>query len=271
MLPAKFDIIYRQSAKPLIKMPLQVRSVGHYIVIPGWKDKVKKKNYLLLYWIVSGSGIFYLNNHPHTIAPGEAFLYLPGDVTRIVCGTSGNWEYRFVTMDGDGLHEIIRQFGLQSGPLASGNCPEYIFDDIKDNLRVGDTRSTYAAGSAAYNLLSMALAGSSKKSTLFDRFKLLVERNFHEKEFNIEYASSELKIHRSTLIKAVRESSGLTPHAYLTRFRLHYCRNLMTNAELSIKEIARRAGFTDQNYFSQVFKKQFGITPSEATKKSDRT
>lgn len=270
MLPAKFDITFRQSARPLIKMPLQVRSAGHHIVTPGWRDKVKKKNYLLLFWTISGSGIFYLNNHPHVVGPGETFIYLPGDVNRIICGTSGTWVYRFVTLDGDGLNEIIRQFGLKSGTLASGNCPEHIFDDITAHLRIGDTRSTYAAGSAAYALISMALSGVSKKSTLFDRFKLLVERNFHEKEFNIEYASSELKIHRSTLIKAVRENSGLTPHAFLTKYRLHYCRSLMASAELSIKEIARRAGFTDQNYFSQVFKRQFGITPSEAAKKADK-
>lgn len=48
--------------------------------------------------------------------------------------------------------------------------------------------------------------------------------------------------------------------------RLNAAKSLLSNSHLSITEIAYSAGFTDSNYFSNVFKANTGISPREYRK-----
>ena len=50
---------------------------------------------------------------------------------------------------------------------------------------------------------------------------------------------------------------------YLTRIRITYAKELLARPEYSIKEICVNAGYGDPNYFSRIFKKYEGVTPSE--------
>jgi len=53
---------------------------------------------------------------------------------------------------------------------------------------------------------------------------------------------------------------------YLTRIRLQKAQMLLNNTELPVTEIAIRAGYDDPNYFSTVFRKDFGMSPNEYRK-----
>lgn len=50
---------------------------------------------------------------------------------------------------------------------------------------------------------------------------------------------------------------------YLTQYRLEISKNLLKQVKYNINEVASLSGFQDAKYFSKVFKKTFGITPSE--------
>ncbi len=58
-----------------------------------------------------------------------------------------------------------------------------------------------------------------------------------------------------------RKELGITPIAYLNRFRVGQARRLLTETTRSIAEIALEVGFTDSSYFSRVFRREVGMTP----------
>ena len=53
---------------------------------------------------------------------------------------------------------------------------------------------------------------------------------------------------------------------YLTELRLTDAASLLRYSELSVTEIAYSVGFCESNYFSNVFKKQYGISPKDYRK-----
>ena len=59
---------------------------------------------------------------------------------------------------------------------------------------------------------------------------------------------------------------GMPPIRYLTMLRLNASKKLLAETDQSIETIAQKCGFTDQFYFSRVFKRQCGVTPSEFRK-----
>ena len=56
---------------------------------------------------------------------------------------------------------------------------------------------------------------------------------------------------------------GTPPAKYLKALRMRNAAALLTSTFLSVKEIVKRVGFTDESHFVRDFKKIYGVTPSE--------
>jgi CheY-like chemotaxis protein len=58
-----------------------------------------------------------------------------------------------------------------------------------------------------------------------------------------------------------RQELGITPMAYLTRYRLKRARFLLEEGSYSITEVALAVGFSDSSYFNRVFRQEVGVSP----------
>jgi AraC-like DNA-binding protein len=63
------------------------------------------------------------------------------------------------------------------------------------------------------------------------------------------------------LTASFRKELGVTPVAYLNRYRVHQAKQLLTETDKTITEIALEVGFSDSGYFSRVFRREVGISP----------
>ena len=66
--------------------------------------------------------------------------------------------------------------------------------------------------------------------------------------------------------RCFREMVGVTPNRYLAEYRIERSRELLSEATLSVTEVAYAVGFNDSSYFIQFFRKCTGMTPGEYQK-----
>ena len=66
--------------------------------------------------------------------------------------------------------------------------------------------------------------------------------------------------------KIFKDIMGDSPINYLIRIRLSKAKELLENSKLSIKEISEAIGYKDPYYFSKLYKKYYGISPSKHRK-----
>ena len=57
--------------------------------------------------------------------------------------------------------------------------------------------------------------------------------------------------------------TGVPPAKYLKSLRLQQAATLLTTTFLSVKEVVRRVGLSDDSHFVRDFKRHYGMTPSE--------
>ena len=67
---------------------------------------------------------------------------------------------------------------------------------------------------------------------------------------------------RYHLIRVFRDTTGLTPHAYITQIRLEQAQQLLSSGS-PIRDVATTCGFVDQSHFTHRFKQLYGFTPGE--------
>ena len=58
-----------------------------------------------------------------------------------------------------------------------------------------------------------------------------------------------------------RQELGVTPIAYLNRYRVNQAKGLLTQTDKSVTFIAQEVGFTDSRYFSRIFRREVGVSP----------
>lgn len=58
-----------------------------------------------------------------------------------------------------------------------------------------------------------------------------------------------------------KKSTGRSPHAFITQRRMDFAKQLLADESLSLLEVATRAGYQTQAHFTDVFRKQTGVTP----------
>lgn len=97
-----------------------------------------------------------------------------------------------------------------------------------------------------------------------------VKINLDSESFGVPGLVKELGISRTLLFEKFRALLGQTPNEFIQTIRLKYAAQLIKESDLKINEIAFKVGFSDPKYFSKIFQKQFGISPSKF-KKQDPT
>lgn len=82
-------------------------------------------------------------------------------------------------------------------------------------------------------------------------------------ELTIHEISTHLQISEGHLSRFFKKNTGYTVLEYITLIKIKKAVELMQNSSLRISEVAFDVGFNDPKYFSQLFRKYVGITPTE--------
>lgn len=89
--------------------------------------------------------------------------------------------------------------------------------------------------------------------------------SLHYKEnISLKTLAAHCGVSKQQLIRYFKAGFGVTPIAYITDFKLSKAKEMLYKyPELTIKEAAAEIGFENQHYFSRVFSRECGETPSE--------
>ncbi len=78
----------------------------------------------------------------------------------------------------------------------------------------------------------------------------------------LEQLAALCGLSRYQFLRRFEKTTGVTPHAWLTRLRLEHACRLMRHSNSSIAEVASDVGFYDQSHFNRAFRQAYGVPPS---------
>ncbi|MCT4648520.1 MAG: ATP-binding protein [Carboxylicivirga sp.] len=119
-------------------------------------------------------------------------------------------------------------------------------------------------------LKPQALATTPKDGDFMQKALAVVEANIENPEFGIPDFVKGIGMSRTLVYNKTKAITGKTINEFILQVRMRKATELLKIPDLSITDIAIRCGFSDQSYFSTVFKKQFTISPSEYRKNREK-
>ena len=89
-------------------------------------------------------------------------------------------------------------------------------------------------------------------------------------KFKIEDLCEYVSKSESHTIRIFKEAYGITPYAYILGKKISLAKDLLINTNLSIKQISSNLNFTDEYYFSNIFKNKVGLSPNNYRKSKNQ-
>jgi len=111
-------------------------------------------------------------------------------------------------------------------------------------------------------MVEVSSSNLSRDDEFIVKLRQLLEDNLSESDFNVKKLSSDLNISTTHLYRKLKALTGLSPVEFIRMFKLHKACDLLSNSDLSIKEIGYSLGFNNLSYFVKCFREQFNVTPS---------
>ncbi len=102
-----------------------------------------------------------------------------------------------------------------------------------------------------------------RDSEFIDVLKSFIDDNLSNHQLNIETLAEHFAISRTQLNRKIKSLTGQTPNNLIKSIRLKKAYELIKNEGLRVSEASYKVGFTDPNYFTICFSKEFGKNPSK--------
>ena len=90
-----------------------------------------------------------------------------------------------------------------------------------------------------------------------------VNENLSDPDFGMEVLTREVGISRAQLHRKMKELTGISTSEFIRNLRLEQAARLIREKKVNITQVAYAVGFNNQAHFSTVFKKHFGMSPTE--------
>ena len=260
------------------KHPLFIGSCDTYHLytvekLPTHRPK-GRLDYQLLY-IASGRAHFYFDGKPTVVEAGNMVLYRPREEQRYYYGADQTEVY-WVHFTGNNVTNLLRSYGLTNKKVFHcGSGAEYqnLFRSMIKELQM--CQDGYEEMLEIYlRQIFIKLQRHFKSSLNFDNSHAFEEIDnaisyfceHYNEPINIDDYAKENHFSTSWFIRNFKLYTGITPKQYILKKRIYNAEALLQNTQYNINEIAQIIGYDNPLYFSRVFQKTKGISPSEYRK-----
>lgn len=267
----KIDI--NKLAEHFARTPFQVELVHRFVREPGMCLNDRSEPFPGFVFPLSGRAEFTFDGTPYLLAPGNA---VHGgarmQLNRRVIGNA-RWEYLLVLYSVTGREPEDLSLSDSHFELQTGQGPR-LTELLSQLWRV----SSLPGGVHAFRtetlfrcvLDEMFLTARSQLSggaqELFERVTAYIHE-YYMNALSVSTLAKQYGVNENRLSYVFQKYAGMGPGDYLITYRLNRARELMLITDSPIHKIAKSVGYADPYHFSRIFKKQFGLSPSEFREK----
>jgi AraC family transcriptional regulator, arabinose operon regulatory protein len=263
-----------QASKQPVTRDLCVTHIGHFSAAGAhYVDRPQGTSQHILIACVSGRGSAILDDQEWKLGPGDLLFSPPNHPHIYSSDPRSPWTIFWMHFCGHRAGDYLDLLGVSlTSPVVSVGDPGILFEAFEDTFRHathGFNASATAALSTSFaRLLGLAnvhqrTAGTKSKQADSRLLKALtLMRGDLAKSWTVIELAKAACISVPHFTELCTRQTGMPPLALLIRLRLQHAMDLLQQGTHNVAEAASAVGYDDQFYFSRLFHKHMGMTPS---------
>ena len=262
------------------KLPLRILSAGTYKLysvpkLPTLRPR-GRVDWQIIY-IAAGKGHFILDGKEVIVPAGSMVLFQPKQVQDYFYYGKDKTQVWFVHFTGREVRNILRHYEIPTDGyiLHTGISREY--EDLFRRLRDELVRCSWGYEEMLTYLFRELLMTMHRRMTEnaprvsgfiqdeIDRARLFFDEHYNE-EISIEQYAVSRNMSTSWFNRSFRSAVGTSPMQYILDVRIRNAQTLLETTDYSVTSIAALVGYENPMYFSRLFRKAKGLSPSKYRK-----
>ena len=230
----------------------------------------------LIHIVLSGKGIYRVNNKEYKLKAGDGFLIHPNELIYYEADNDDPWEYIWVGFIGTKVDDYLSRTTLsKSNPVFTSSENSALVDSMYSVISAThvNTNKNLKILSTLYDFFYVLLEEfpdnlENKKvsqQTYLEEALYFIQSNYQD-DISVIDIANHLCIDRSYLHRIFKKHVHNSPQKYILNLKMEKAALLLTTTTLRVGDVSRSVGYNDTLLFSKNFKKLKGCTPSNYRK-----
>ena len=259
-----------------LSVPLRINNCGYYRIHDGQAVRTTypqgRNDYQLIY-IAAGKGEFHLKNGTRIVEKGNMILYRPREQQIYRYYAADKVEVYWVHFTGSQVEGLLSHYNLpkDKNVLFIGDSPDcqWLYNQMIRELQLRRDNYDELLQMLLRHVLLIANRCLKEREKGIENIFNEIESAIHyfnknyNKSITIEEYAKEHFISANRFILNFKNVSGVTPQQYIIHLRISVAKERLVSTDKSIKEVAAEVGYNNALYFSRLFRKIVGLSPSD--------
>ena len=233
-------------------------------------------SYYQMEYVLSGKIYIQLENETYCAEKGDFFFIKKATPRRLYSDADSPAEKLYVTPKGPLADGIVSAYNLKGPVIIVKADVEKYFRKILKILEDAPSYTFVERDKIGREILAIVQEVSAKlnpetresRRYIAENIMQFIDDNITSK-FKIEDLCRKFFLGKTQIIKLFKEKYGITPMKYAQLRRIDIAKYYLTNTDEPISSLHDKLGFDDIKYFSKLFKKSTGYSPSSFKDKFD--
>lgn len=241
-----------------------MRYPGLNPVVLGWrkcppdhKNGPHVRPFWLLYYVVNGCGTLYFDDQSYPVKAGSLFVLPPYVQATHQADSQDPWELTWVGFRYPGALPV------NLPPVTECPGAMQIFESMRSCEKRSGGRTEYLCAQL-WRLFAFFNENERKETDCIDEAMSYIQAEYTE-GLTVTDLAKRLKIDRSHFSCRFKQRMGVSPGKYLLKLRMEQAATMLTGGA-SVSVTAASVGYADIYIFSKMFRRFYGVTPTEYKK-----
>ncbi|PIE20672.1 MAG: AraC family transcriptional regulator [Neptuniibacter caesariensis] len=254
--------------------------MGYYRKASGHRMARREHDDYLLIYCLDGEGAAVINEHKIRIRAGDILLIPKGISHTYQARKSKPWTIYWVHFHGHHAEDFITHLQQKES-----NLRRYVMPIGIHSRLASDFEALLEARESTYNLNAYICAANQLRQILshiallqplakqklsrggldIERVHSLMQAHIHE-QLDLDTLTASINLSKYHFVKKYKEITGTTPINHFIQLKIERACHLLDTTNNGINEVAFAVGYEDAYYFSRIFKKLMGVSPSQYRK-----
>jgi len=213
----------------------------------------------LLHFVVSGRGYFKIGNREYTLSAGNIFVIPPFVESYYQADFDEPWSYVWIGFT------TTQEFNFLLEDILYVPSAAYIFEEMKhcSKMTVGKTEFLC---SKIWQLFAEILEGKDEKIDCIEEALNIIFSEYASADITVQAIADRVGFERTYFSKYFKNKMGVSPKKYLQKYRMEQAATFFRKYDYSVSCAALSVGYSDVYIFSKMFKRYYGVSPSDFKK-----